>query len=85
MPETPQKNGSEGDGPARPDPLHLARNLGRPPAQAPRPQVFPGHSACAGVAELLDSVVHGKTRGPLGGSEGFRFPGHDPRDPVNLA
>ena len=34
---------------------------------------------------MLGRVFHGKTRGPLGGREGFRFPGHDPRDPVNLA
>ena len=43
------------------------------------------HSACAGVGELLGSGVQEKTRGPLGGREDFRFPGHDPGDPVNLA
>ena len=41
------------------------------PLPGPRSLVLPWHSASAGVGELLGSVVHGKTRGPLGGSEGF--------------
>ena len=35
--------------------------------------------------DLMGSVVHRKTRGPLGGRQGFQFPGDEPRDPVNLA
>ena len=41
------------------------------PLPGPRSLVLPWHSASAGVGELLGSVVHGKTRGPLGGTEGF--------------
>ena len=68
--------------PARPGPLHLVRNRGRPPAPAPGPQVFPGHSASAAVGDPLGSVVLGKSRGgPLCGREGFQLPGHQPRDP----
>ena len=37
------------------------------------------------MGELPGSVFHGKTRGLLGGTEGFPFPGHDYRDPVNWA
>ena len=61
-----------------PGPIHLALNRGRPPARLPGPQVFPRHSASAGVGELLGGVVNGKTRGPLGGREGFHFPERSP-------
>ena len=70
---------------ACPGPLHLAQNRGWPPVPAPGPQVFPGHSASAGVGDPLGSVVLGKTCSPLGGREGFQLPRHEPRDPVNLA
>ena len=72
-------------GPSRPGPLHQARTRGLPPATAPGPQVVPAHSVSAGLGELRGSVAQGKTCGPLCVREGFRFPGHEPRDPVNLA
>ena len=60
-----------GEGSARQGPLHLARNLGWPPVPAPGPQGIPGRSASACLEDLLLRVVHRKTRGPLGGREGF--------------
>ena len=69
----------------RQDLFHLTWNRGRPHARPAGTQVFPGHSASAGVGELLGSVVHRKTRGPLGGREGFQFSGHESGDPGNLA
>ena len=64
--------------PARLCPLHLVRNRGRPPAPAPGPQVFPGHSASGGVGDLLGSVLHKKSRGPLGDREDSPVPGREP-------
>ena len=83
-PEYPPENPCKGVGHTRPGTLRLAQYCGRPPAADQGPQVFPGHSASAGVGDLLGSVVLGKMRGPLGGREGFQFPGHKPRDPVTL-
>ena len=71
--------------PARPVHVHRAWHCRQSPAEAPGLQVFPGHSASEGVGDLLRSMVHGKTRGPLGYREGFHFPGREPRDPENLA
>ena len=64
--------------PARPVHLHLAWNRGRPPAPAPGAQVFPGHSASAGVGDLLKKMVRGKTRRSVRCREGFRVPGPSP-------
>ena len=65
-PDSRRENRSVDQGSARPDPLHLARNRGRPlfPAPLPGPTslVLPGHSASAGVGELLGRVVHGGKR-----------------------
>ena len=63
----------------------LARNRGQLCATAPGPKVFPGHSASAGVGDLLGSVVLGETRDPLGCREALQFPGHQPWDPGTLA
>ena len=71
--------------PARRVHVHRAWHFRPSPAEAPGLQVFPGHSAYAAVGDLLRSMVHGKTRGPLGYREGFHFPGREPRDPENLA
>ena len=60
--------------PARPVHLHLAWNRGGPPALAPGAQVFPGHSASAGVGDLLKRMIGGKTRGPVWCREGFPSP-----------
>ena len=74
-----------GMGRSCPGPIRLVWKRSQRPARAPRPQVFPGHSASAGVGDLLGSVIHEKTRGPLGGREAFQFPRQEPRDPVNVA
>ena len=71
--------------PARPVHVHRARHCSQSPAVTPGLQVFHGHSAYAAVGDLLRSMVHGKTRSPLGYREGFHFPGREPRDPENLA
>ena len=72
-----------GMGPARPGPAPHSMEPWLAPRTAPGPQFIPGHSASAGVGDLLGSVVLGKSHGPLGGREGFQFPGHEPRDGVN--
>ena len=72
-PDSPRENRSLVEGPARPPGTV-------PPGAEPWPAPLPGtrslvlswESASAGVGELLGSVVHGKTRGPLGGREGLR-------------
>ena len=72
---------------ASPGPLHLAHNRGwaQPWPQVPRSSLgtLPVRAFVGG--DLMGSVVHRKTRGPLGGRQGFQFPGDEPRDPVNLA
>ena len=73
-PESLGDNPYLGVGLLHPGPL----NRGRPPARVAGPQVFPRHSASAGVGELLGGVVNGKTRGPLVGREGFHFPERSP-------
>ena len=74
-----------GMGRSCPGPLRLVLKRSQRPAPAPGPQVFPGHFASAGVGDLLGSVIHEKTRGPLGGRESSQFPRQEPRDPVNVA
>ena len=53
--------------------LAIRQHPGKSPAQAPGPQVFPAHTVSEELGELLGSVAHGKSRGPLGGGVGFRF------------
>ena len=53
--------------------LAIRQPPGKSPAQAPVPQVFPAHTVSEELGELLGSVAHGKSRGPLGGGVGFRF------------
>ena len=72
-PDSPQENRSVDEGPARPPgPAPPGAEPWPAPLPGPRSLVLPWHSASAGVGELLASVVHGKTHGPLGGREGFR-------------
>ena len=53
--------------------------------QPPVPKYSRRTLSLRGLGELMGSVGQGKTHGPLGGREGFRFPGHEPRDPGDLA
>ena len=77
-PEYPPENPCKGVGHTRPGTLRLAQYCGRPPAADQGPQVFPGHSASAGVGVLLKRIVRGKTRRPVRCREGFRVPGPSP-------
>ena len=73
-PDSPREDRSVDEGPAHP-PAGTAPPGAEPwpaPLPGPRSLVLPWHSASAGVGELLGSVVHGKTHGPLDGREGFR-------------
>ena len=65
--------GWRGHSPGQRGRLALREPLGKSPTQAPGPQVFPAHTVCEELGELLGSVAHGKSRGPLGGGVGFRF------------
>ena len=64
--------------------LAIRQPPGKYPAEAPGPQVFPAHSVSEERGELLGSVAHGKSRGPLSGREGFCLTEQVRRDPVNL-
>ena len=66
--------GRRGHSPGERGPLALREPRGKSPTQAPGPQVFPAHTVCEELGELLGSVAHGESRGPLGGRVGFRFP-----------
>ena len=80
----PRQNPSVGVGSARWGWLPGRETLPAPFAGPRRPGLL--WALClAGVGELPGSVFHGKTRGLLGGTEGFPFPGHDSGDPVNRA
>ena len=76
--------GRLGHSPGESGRLAIIQPPGKSPAQAPGPQVFPAHTVCEELGELLGSVVHGKTLDPQDGREGFCFPGQVPRDPVKL-
>ena len=54
--------------------LAIRQPPGKSPAQAPGPQVFRAYTVSEELGELMGSVAHGKSRGPLGGRVGFRFP-----------
>ena len=82
--DSPRENPFVGVGPpARPAPP--GTEPWPAPAPAPGPQVFPGHSASAGVGHLPGSVVPGKTGGAPCERASVHFHGQRPRDPVNLA
>ena len=74
-----------GEGPDHLGLLHPARNPGRPPSRLPIPTSSLGILPLQGVGDLLGSLGHGKTPGPLGGRASVQFYGHTPRDPGNLA
>ena len=76
--------GRLGHSPGESGRLAIIQPPGKSPAQAPGPQVFPAHTVSEELGELLGSVAHGKSRGPLGGREGSCVHGQVPRDPVQL-
>ena len=76
--------GRRGHLPGERERLALRESPGKSPVQAPDPEVFPSHTVSEELGELLGSVAHGKSRGPLGGREGFCVHGQVPRDPVEL-
>ena len=55
------------------------------PSRAQVPSSSLGTLPFAGAGDLLGSVVHGTTRGLLGGRTSVQLHGQDRRDPVNLA
>ena len=48
-----------GHSPGERGPLALREPRGKSPTQAPGPQVFPAHTVCEELGELLGSVAHG--------------------------
>ena len=76
--------GRLGHSPGESGRLAIIQPPGKSPAEAPGPQVFPAHTVSEELGELLGSVAHGKSRGPLGGREGSCVHGQVPRDPVEL-
>ena len=66
--------GRRGHSPGERGRLALREPLGKSPAQAPGPQVFPVHTVSEELGDLLGSVAHGKWLGPLCGRVGFLFP-----------
>ena len=71
-------------GTARPGPLHLAHNPGwaQPWPQVPRSSL--GTLPMRGRENCWE-VWPGENVRSYGGRKGFRFPGHVPREPGNLA
>ena len=65
--------GMRGHSPGERGRLALREPLGKFPAQAAGPQVFPAHTVSEGLGELQGCVAWGKSRGPLGGRESFCF------------